>query len=146
MASIIDCGDIIVRGRTYVRDDETGRFVATVNTGAAKGVKELARTLARLARTNITSMMRKRTGELAGSVQIFDTNAQRAEVDVTSGHAAPLEEGSVPHWIPNAFGRGIRVWWYGKAGRGGPPGFGFMRKAEDAVNAMSDSIMRKHLP
>lgn len=146
MATTIDLGEIVVRGRTYVRDDETGRFIATVRAGADKGVQELAKQLKRLAQANIRSMMRQRTGALAASVNIVKTTTQSAEVDVDSDHAAPLEEGSVPHWIPNAFGRGVRVWWRGEPDRGGPPGFGFMAKAEEAVNAMSDSIMRKYLP
>lgn len=146
MAEVIDCGDIIVRGRTYVRDDETGRFLATVNTGAAAAVSDLAEQLAKLARANITSMMRQRTGRLAASVHVGRTTAQHAEVDVDSDHAAPLETGSVPHWIPNAFGRGVSVFWRGEPGRGGPPGFQFMRKAEVAITAIADSIVKSHLP
>jgi hypothetical protein len=146
MAEVIDCGEIVVRGRTYIRDDETGRFIATVNTGAAAAVDELATRLRDMAKANIRSMMRQRTRRLAASVSILHTGSQSAEVEADSDHAAPMETGSKPHWIPNAFGRGVAVFWRGEAGRGGPPGFQFMRKAEIALNAISDSIVRKHLP
>lgn len=148
MARVLDLGEITVSGRVYVRDDETGRFIATVETGAARAVDEMAKKLAAMARGNIRKMMRQRTGRLAGSVHIIRGRGgtQFAEVEADADHAAPLEEGSVDHWIPNAFGRGVAVWWQGVPGRGGPPGFGFMRKAEEAINAAAPAIMRKHLP
>lgn len=136
--------DFAVVGRTFIRDDETGRFIETINSGAAKATNELAETLVGLVRGSITAMFKQRSGDLYDKVFVHRVGAQSAEVEATSGHAAPLDVGSTDHMIPNAFGSGVAVLWKGK-GRS-KTGYHFMRRAEEALNALAPEIVRRNLP
>lgn len=141
----IDAGSFVVRGHTALRDD-SGRFMEAASLGAHRAAGELLQTLVKLVKGRIAATTRRRTGQLRGSVgyHMLSTTAGVAESD--SDHAAPLEEGSVPHHIPHAFGRLEGVFWYGKPDRGGPPGFGFFRDSEKALRGMADEIVRRNMP
>lgn len=137
-------GDFQVRGRTYLREDGTGRFRTAAHKGALAAQRELAQNLATLVRGQIASMGLHRTGELIASVEPYIISATEGGAVVEADHGAPLEKGAVDHWIPNAFGSGVRVFWKG-SGRS-KSGYHFFRAAAEQLNARADAIVRKHMP
>lgn len=137
-------GEFTVTSRAYLRDDQSGQFLAAVHEGARSAVSELAETLADLVRTAIAAAGLTLTGELISSVDEYRVSAQEGGVTVDSDHAAPLEFGARDHPIPNAFGSGVTVMWRGK-GRS-KYGYHFVKQAADALTAISGTIVRKHMP
>lgn len=139
-------GDFRVRGHASLRDPESGRFMAEVDSGARAAVSELAETLADLIRTGMEEHLKQRTGKLLASVEVDrDVSRSTASAVVGEDYASPIETGSRPHWIPNAFGRGVAVWWYGKPGRGAPPGFRIVEQAVAMLHGVSGSIVRRNM-
>lgn len=131
-------------GRTFLREDSTGRFAAALDAGATSAVREMAHTLLTLVKGAISAMFRQRTGDLEGKVFAHTVSRQSAEVEAWSGHAAPLDQGARDHWIPNAFGSGVAVLWKG-SGRS-KSGYHFMRQAEEALTALAPEIIRRNMP
>jgi hypothetical protein len=138
-------GDFVVTSRVRKRDEQ-GRFLAAAKSGAQEASMDLAETLAAFVLVNMASETQTRTGELLGSVRAIPVGATEAAAISDSDHAAPLETGSRPHWIPGAFGRVEGVFWRGRPGRGGPPGFGFFRTAEKQLLTRARQIIESHLP
>ena len=134
-------GDFNIRSRTYLRDDESGRFISAVHAGASAAAFDLANTLANLIKGGILMHTKTRTGELHGSVQPYMVGASEGQVIVQASHGAPLDRGAVAHWIPNAFGRGVPVWHPGNK-----PPMDFVGDAEMALRGMAGDIIRSHMP
>jgi hypothetical protein len=136
-------GDFHVRGRTYLRDDETGRFISQLRAGGVKATADLADNLAAAVRSAISAQTRRRSGQLIGSVHPFHVG-QEGRVVVESDHAAPLEFGARDHWIPNAFGWGVAVYWRG-SGKS-KTGYHFVEDAVNILRQVAPAIMRKNMP
>jgi hypothetical protein len=134
-------GEFQIRSRTYLRDDETGRFISAVHAGAAAAAFDLANTLANLIKGGILIHTNTRTGTLLSSVQAFLVGTSEGQVIIGADYAAPLDRGAVAHWIPNAFGSGRPVWHPGNK-----PPLEFVRDAEQALTAMAGDIIRGHMP
>jgi hypothetical protein len=131
-------GTFQVTQRVYLRDD-LGRFLSAVHEGAHNAAWELADTLATLVIAAIAGELRVRTGELIGSVKAVMVGATEGVAVSDSDHAAPLEFGAAPHYIPP---------------RVVPPGpmhpgnraYKFFEAAGKAVTAMSGEIVARNMP
>jgi hypothetical protein len=134
-------GNFQLYGRTYLRDDESGRFLSAAHAGAAAASNELAETLAEFVRAGIAAQTRTRTGRLLASVNAIRLGASESGVVVEADYGAPLDRGAVAHWIPNAFGRGVPVWHPGNK-----PPLHFMDEAARAMIAVSGEIVRRNMP
>jgi hypothetical protein len=139
MADVI--GDFRVRGRTYLRDDETGQFLSAAAAGANLAVEEIVGAMADIVRGAIIAMTDVRTGELQNSVDPYVTGQGQAQVIIGAAHGAPLNMGAVAHWIPNAFGSGRAVWHPGNK-----PPMRFMEQAEHAMLSIAPEIVRRNMP
>lgn len=139
-------GDFTVHGRAYLRDtDGSGRFRAGVEKGAEAATTEMANALASLVRGAIEgSGIINRTDALIQSVGTRPVGRARTDVEVTSGHAAPLEKGARDHFIPNAFGSGVAVLWKG-SGKS-KTGYHFVATAVRAFHGVAGEIVRKNMP
>lgn len=138
-------GDFTVTSRTFLRDDQSGRFLSAAHEGARSAVGELASTLADLVRSALVDSGLVRTGDLVASVDEYRVSDQEGGITVGAQQAASMESGEVDHWIPNAFGRGVAVFWRGRD-PGAKVGFGYVRQAAAALTAISGAIVRKHMP
>jgi uncharacterized protein YukE len=142
-------GHIVVSESTFFRDD-SGRFLSKVDAGATAAVKEIAETIANLAK----AFAPFRTGELKKSIIARMMGAHEAFAIATAPHAAVQEFGGSPHTIGEEGqrlinrGEGLYPGWsgWGVVEHPGNPATHFMRNAGQVVAALSQGIVEKHMP
>lgn len=141
----VRAGNIVVSNEVSVRD-ESGRFLAEVEAGAAAAARELTESVAALARVFAPF----KRGVLAGSIQGVMQSATSGVAIATAGHAAAQEKGAGPHPI-GAPGQLLSNREEGFAARGpvmhpGNRAQRYLTRAGEAVGALSVGILRKNLP
>lgn len=149
MAASTSAGGIVVSESTFLRDD-SGRFLAAVDRGATLAVREIAETIANMAK----AFAPFRTGALKKSIIARALGAHEACAIATAPHAKHQEFGTGPHDIGYEGqrlinrGEGVYPGWagWGVVEHPGNPATRFMTKAGQVVAALSGGIVAKHMP
>lgn len=144
-SSSVGAGNIVVSQQAFVRD-ESGRFIAELENGAAAAARELTMELASLAQV----FAPRRRGILAASIEGVMVSATSGVATASAGHAAAQEKGAGPHLI-GAPGQALGNREEGFFAKGpvlhpGNPAVHYLTRAGQAVGALSVGILRKHLP
>ncbi len=116
--------------------DKFGRFAKLLDEAGTRSMIEMAEFAENMAK----SLAPERTGRLRASISATMRGTRQFILRADAPYAKPVEEGSMAHEIPDAFGREDGVM---HPGSGAQP---YLRPTVDALRAASQGILQKHYP
>jgi hypothetical protein len=125
---------IRVSSSTQFRN-QFGQYQRVLDRAAVETVRDTSQDLGRMAKANAPI----RTGELRASIWAIP-EGKRARVVATADHAAPIETGASPHFIPGGLGRDPGV------NHPGNRPYRYLRRAIQAIMPKFLANAERHYP
>lgn len=127
--------DLPVRIQIQHRD-KIGRFAKLLDEAGTRSMEEMREFVEDAAKAAAPV----RSGYLRSMIRARMQGTRQIVLESLAGYAKPVEEGSMPHHIPDAFGRDDGV---EHPGSGAQP---YLRPAVQALDGAAEGILRKHYP